>query len=417
MKNRRKAELHKQRKCYTTMSFDFTTMLSREGQDAIAVEKIPVPGAEIDPGFSRIPMWVADMNFITAPSITEAIVARAQHPAFGYFTPRPEYYDAILNWQRTRNGVQGLEAKHIGYENGVLGGVATALRVLCSAGDAVLLHSPTYIGFTHVLENYGYRIVLSPLVQDADGVWRMDYEDMDRKLKENHIHAAIFCTPHNPCGRVWTRQEVEQAMEVYRKNDVTVISDEIWSDLVLPGHKHVPPQSVSEDARQRVIALYAPSKTFNLAGLVGSYHIVYNDRLRDRMDKEASLCHYNEMNVLWMHALIGAYSDTGAAWLDGLREVLGENVRYAVEFIRSHFEGVEVARPEGTYMLFLDCTNWCNAHGKTLDELLKAGVKVGVIWQDGRPFHGACSIRMNLALPTHVVQEAFDRLDRYVFHG
>ena len=417
MKNRRKAELHKQRKCYTTMSFDFTTMLSREGQDAIAVEKIPIPGTEIDPGFSRIPMWVADMNFITAPSITEAIVARAQHPAFGYFTPRPEYYDAILNWQRTRNGVQGLEAKHIGYENGVLGGVATALRVLCSAGDAVLLHSPTYIGFTHVLENYGYRIVLSPLVQDEDGVWRMDYEDMDRKLKENHIHAAIFCTPHNPCGRVWTREEVEQAMEVYRKNDVTVISDEIWSDLVLPGHKHVPPQSVSEDARQRVIALYAPSKTFNLAGLVGSYHIVYNDRLRDRMDKEASLCHYNEMNVLWMHALIGAYSDTGAAWLDGLREVLGKNVRYAVEFIRSHFEGVEVARPEGTYMLFLDCTNWCNAHGKTLDELLKAGVKVGVIWQDGRPFHGACSIRMNLALPTHVVQQAFDRLDRYVFHG
>ena len=417
MKNRRKAELHKQRKCYTTMSFDFTTMLSREGQDAIAVEKIPVTVPEIDPGFSRITMWVADMNFITAPSITEAIVARAQHPAFGYFTPRPEYYDAILNWQRTRNGVQGLEAKHIGYENGVLGGVATALRVLCSAGDAVLLHSPTYIGFTHVLENYGYRIVLSPLVQDADGVWRMDYEDMDRKLKENRIHAAIFCTPHNPCGRVWTRQEVEQAMEVYRKNDVTVISDEIWSDLVLPGHKHVPPQSVSEDARQRVIALYAPSKTFNLAGLVGSYHIVYNDRLRDRMDKEASLCHYNEMNVLWMHALIGAYSDTGAAWLDGLREVLGENVRYAVEFIRSHFEGVEVARPEGTYMLFLDCTNWCNAHGKTLDELLKAGVKVGVIWQDGRPFHGACSIRMNLALPTHVVQQAFDRLDRYVFHG
>ena len=191
MKNRRKAELHKQRKCYTTMSFDFTTMLSREGQDAIAVEKIPIPGAEIDPSFSRIPMWVADMNFITAPSITEAIVARAQHPAFGYFTPRPEYYDAILNWQRTRNGVQGLEAKHIGYENGVLGGVATALRVLCSAGDAVLLHSPTYIGFTHVLENYGYRIVLSPLVQDADGVWRMDYEDMDRKLKEKELKALL----------------------------------------------------------------------------------------------------------------------------------------------------------------------------------------------------------------------------------
>ncbi len=399
------------------MPFDFTTMLPRDGQDAIAVETIPVPGAAIDPGFSRIPMWVADMNFATAPSITDALLARAAHPAFGYFSPHQDFYDAIVNWQRTRNGVEGLEAKHIGYENGVLGGAATALRVLCSAGDAILLHSPTYIGFTHVLENYGYRIVLSPLYQDEDGVWRMDYADMDRKLKENHIHAAIFCTPHNPCGRVWTREEVEQAMEVYRKNDVTVISDEIWSDLVLPGHKHIPTQSVSEDARQRTIALYAPSKTFNLAGLVGSYHIIYNDRLRDRVDKEASLCHYNEMNVLWMHALIGAYSGTGAAWLDELRQVLGTNVWYAVKFIRSHFQGVSLAWPEGTYMLFLDCTGWCEAHGKTLDDLLKAGIRVGVIWQDGRPFHGACSIRMNLAVPTQVVKDAFARLDQYVFNA
>ena len=412
---------HKKRKCIPAMSsampFDFTTMLPREGQDAIAVEQIPIPDAAIDPGFSRIPMWVADMNFATAPSIVAAIQARAAHPAFGYFTPRPEYYDAILNWQRSRNGADRLEAKHLGYENGVLGGVATALRVLCSPGDAILLHSPTYIGFTHVLENYGYRIVLSPLYRDEAGVWRMDYADMDRKLKEHHIHAAIFCTPHNPAGRVWTRAEVEAAMEVYRQNDVTVISDEIWSDLVLPGHKHIPPQSVSEDARQRTVALYAPSKTFNLAGLVGSYHIVYNDRLRERMEKEASLCHYNERNVLWMHALIGAYSETGAAWLDGLRQVLGENTRWATAFIRQHFAGVSLAEPEGTYMLFLDCSEWCAAHGKTLDELLKAGVRVGVIWQDGRPFHGACSIRMNLALPTAVVQEAFARLDRYVFNA
>lgn len=206
-------------------------------------------------------------------------------------------------------------------------------------------------------------------------------------------------------------------MEVYRQNDVTVISDEIWSDLVLPGHKHIPPQSVSEDARQRTVALYAPSKTFNLAGLVGSYHIIYNDRLRDRIDKESSLPHYNEMNVLWMHALMGAYSDTGAAWLDELRQVLGENVRRAVEYIRTHFDGVELAQPEGTYMLFLDCAKWCRDHGKTLDDLLKAGVWVGVIWQDGRPFHGACSIRMNLAVPTHVVQDALERLDRYVFNA
>lgn len=399
------------------MPYDFTTMLPREGQDAIAVEKIPIPGAQIRDGFSRIPMWVADMNFATLPVITESIIRRAQHPAFGYFQPRKEYFDAIIRWQAERNGVQGLTSEDIGYENGVLGGVITALRVLCSTGDSVLVHSPTYIGFTNVLKNNGYNIVASPLYQDDAGVWRMDYADMERKIQENHIHAAIFCSPHNPCGRVWTREELEQAMDVYRRNDVFVISDEIWSDLTLPGYKHIPTQSVNEDARTRTIAMYAPSKTFNLAGLVGSYHIVYNKALRDRINKEASLSHYNSMNVLWMHALMGAYTPEGETWVDELREVLGENVRYACDYIAEHFDGVSLARPEGTYMLFLDCSGWCAKHGKTLDELLCAGVGVGVVWQDGRPFHGECAIRMNLAVPTAVVKEAFDRLDKYVFNA
>lgn len=399
------------------MPYDFTTMLPREGQDAIAVEKIPIPGAQIREGFSRIPMWVADMNFATLPAITESIIRRAQHPAFGYFQPRKEYFDAIIRWQAERNGVQGLTPEDIGYENGVLGGVITALRVLCSTGDSVLVHSPTYIGFTNVLKNNGYNIVASPLYQDDAGVWRMDYADMERKIQENHIHAAIFCSPHNPCGRVWTREELEQAMDVYRRNDVFVISDEIWSDLTLPGYKHIPTQSVNEDARTRTIAMYAPSKTFNLAGLVGSYHIVYNKALRDRINKEASLSHYNSMNVLWMHALMGAYTPEGETWVDELREVLGENVRYACDYIAEHFDGVSLARPEGTYMLFLDCSGWCAKHGKTLDDLLCAGVGVGVVWQDGRPFHGECAIRMNLAVPTAVVKEAFDRLDKYVFNA
>ena len=399
------------------MPYDFTTMLPREGQDAIAVEKIPIPGAQIQEEFSRIPMWVADMNFATLPAITESIIRRAQHPAFGYFQPRKEYFDAIIRWQAERNGVQGLTPEDIGYENGVLGGVITALRVLCSTGDSVLVHSPTYIGFTNVLKNNGYNIVASPLYRDDAGVWRMDYADMERKIQENHIHAAIFCSPHNPCGRVWTCEELEQAMDVYRRNDVFVISDEIWSDLTLPGYKHIPTQSVNEDARTRTIAMYAPSKTFNLAGLVGSYHIVYNKALRDRINKEASLSHYNSMNVLWMHALMGAYTPEGETWVDELREVLGENVRYACDYIAEHFDGVSLARPEGTYMLFLDCSGWCAKHGKTLDELLCAGVGVGVVWQDGRPFHGECAIRMNLAVPTAVVKEAFDRLDKYVFNA
>ena len=399
------------------MKYDFTSIMDRSGKDSIAVDQIPIPGAQVKEGFDRIPMWVADMNFPTVPTVVEAMMGRVQHPAYGYFDPTKEYYDSIIRWQETRNGVTGLKPEHIGYENGVLGGVISALNVMCSKGDNVLLHSPTYIGFTMSLENNGYHIVHSPLVKDENGVWRMDFEDMEKKIAEKHIHAAVFCSPHNPCGRVWERWEIEKAMELYKKYDVFVISDEIWSDLILEGHKHIPTQSVSEDARNRTVAMYAPSKTFNLAGLVGSYHIIYNTWLRERVLKASSLSHYNAMNVLSMHALVGAYKPEGYEWLDELRQVLTGNVEFACRYIQDHFDGIEVSKPEGTYMLFLDCTKWCEKHGKTIDELQRAGVEVGVIWQDGRPFHGPCHIRMNLALPFSRVQEAFERLDRYVFHA
>ena len=232
-------------------------------------------------GFDAIPMWVADMNFPTVPTIPEAIIRRAQHPAYGYFSPTREYFDSIIRWQETRNGVKGLTAEAIGYENGVLGGVISALNVVCSKGDNVLVHSPTYIGFTMCLTNNGYNIVHSPLVKDENQVWRMDFADMERKIVEK----------------------------------------------------------------------------------------------------------------------------------------LSGNVNYAVDYIARHFDGVEVSKPEGTYMLFVDCTRWCEAHGKTIDELEKALWSVGVAVQDGRMFHGPCHIRMNLASPLSRIQEAFARMDRYVFNA
>ena len=401
------------------MTYDFETMPDRRGTNAEALDLIGrkgAPGAPKD-GFDAIPMWVADMNFATCPAIQEAIIRRVQHPAFGYFLISDEYYDSVIRWQTKRNAVTGLERKHIGYENGVLGGVISTLNVLCSRGDSVLIQTPHYVGFTFALQNSGYRLVHNPLVKDQDGVWRMDYEDMERKIVENHVHAAVFCNPHNPCGRVWEPEEIRKAMEIYEKHNVWVVSDEIWSDLTLYGHRHTPVQSVSDYARSHTAAFYAPSKTFNLAGLVGSYHIIYNDWLRDRQAKEASLCEYNNMNVLSMHALIGAYGTEGETWVDELKEVLGGNVDFAYHFILDHFPGVTLMKPEGTYMLFLDCEEWCRSHGLTLDDLLVRGTDVGVTWQDGRLFNGPWSIRMNLALPLYRVKEAFRRLDEYVFRG
>jgi len=403
------------------MKYDFTSIMERHGMDSSAVDGLGsmpgfTPGLPKE-GFDAIPMWVADMNFPTVPTIPEAIIERAKHPAYGYFFPREEYFDEIIKWHETRNGVTGLTKEHIGYENGVLGGVISALNVFCSKGDKVLIHSPTYIGFTMSLTNNGYCMVHSDLVKDENGVWRMDFEDMEKKIVDGKIHAAVFCSPHNPCGRVWEKWEVEKFMEMCKKHDVFVVSDEIWSDIILSGHKHIPTQSVSEDARNRTAAIYAPSKTFNLAGLVGSYHIVYNKWMRERMDKESSLPHYNDMNVLSMHALIGAYKPEGYEWADELCQVLTGNVDYACDYIAQHFEGVKVSKPEGTYMLFVDCTGWCEKHGKTIDDVEHAAWDVGVAVQDGRMFHGPCHLRINLALPLSRVQEAFARLDKYVFNA
>lgn len=396
------------------MKYDFETAVDRFGKDSISANIIPW-NVTPDEGFSRIPMWCADMSFVAAPPVMKAINKRLEFQSFGYFELSDEYFDSIISWQSRRNGVQGLMKEHIGYENGVLGGVSSAIQALSAPGDKILLHSPTYIGFTRVLNDIGRTAVHSPLVRDEHGVWRMDYADMDRKIKENGIHLAIFCSPHNPCGRVWEREEIEKAMEVFAANHCVVISDEIWSDIVMPGNKHIPTQSVSDDAKTRTVAFYAPSKTFSLAGLIGSYHIIYNPYLRDRVTRQGELSHYNDCNVLSMHALIGAYSAEGEEWANEMISVIDENFAYACDFIGKNFPGVQVMRPQGTYMLFLDCGEWLAVHDSTLRELEYRGVRAGVIWQNGEDFFGKNSIRINLALPKALLAEALERLKKYAF--
>ena len=411
------------------MTFDFTSIVDRHGKDSIAVDAFGRPGfgpteeakarneeaKKRGEGFDLIPMWVADMNFATCPAVVRSIRERLDHPMFGYFAPRDEYYESIIRWQKERHGVAGLTKEDIGFENGVLGGVISALRVIAEQGGKVLLHSPVYVGFTGVLKNNGYEAVHSPLVRDENGVWRMDFEDMEKKLSEGHIHAAIFCSPHNPCGRVWEKWEIERAMALFEKYEVDVVSDEIWADIILEGHTHIPTQSVSAYARAHTVAEYAITKTFNLAGLTGSYHIIYDPKLRDRVRKASSLTHYNSMHLFSMYALIGAYSEEGSRWTDELISVLSNNVRTACAYI-DRFDGVRVMQAEGTYMLYLDCTEFCQKYKISMDELLQKGYDVYVAWQDGRPFFHPYAIRMNLALPESRIKQAFERLSTFVFN-
>lgn len=396
------------------MPYDFTTVLDRRGMDSIAADIVPWD-VSVDEGFDAIPMWIADMAYPVAPPVLDAMQKRLEFPSLGYYAMSDDYYDSILSWQRRRHDAEGLEREHIGYENGVLGGVAAAVQAFTAPGEKILVHSPTYVGFTHTVGNLGRVLVHSPLRRDEDGIWRMDYADMEEKIAVEHIHLVIFCSPHNPAGRVWERAELEKAMAIFEKHDCLVISDEIWSDIVMPGFRHIPTQSVSEDARRRTIAFYAPSKTFSLAGLVGSYHIVYNRTLRERLVRQSELSHYNSCNVLSMHALLGAYSPEGERWAEEMIRAVDGNFAYACGFIAEHFPGVKVMRPQGTYMLFLDCHDWCAAHGVPIGELQRRAVRKGVIWQNGEDFVWPETIRMNLALPLSRLREAMERLKQYAF--
>ena len=402
------------------MKYDFTSIIDRRGMDATALDSVGAYKWGIEPeapaeGFDFIPMWVADMNFATCPAIPREIIRRAEHPLFGYFNYSDEYYQSILGWRKAGGWHQDLTRDMIGYENGVHGFLSSAVRALTEPGDPILLHSPVYVGFREDVEGLGRRSVFSPLVQDAEGVWRMDYKDMDRKIKENGIRLAIFCSPHNPSGRVWEMEELSRAMDVFEANDVTVLSDEIWADLVFPGHPHIPTQCVNDWAREHVCAAYAPSKTFNLAGLIGSYHIIYNEELRRKIRSLGNDSHYNEMNVLSMHALIGAYSAEGREWVDELVQVLESNAQFTCDYFHTNFPDVKVQMPQGTYMLFLDLTDYCARTGRTLDEVLHEGWRVGVGWQDGRQFEGPCHIRLNLASPRSRIEEALTRMKTYIF--
>jgi len=402
------------------MKYDFESYIDRTDLDALAVnpdpESVYRKDIKLQHGITdHIPMWIADMNFATYPGIQDAVAKRLAHPCFGYFSTRDEYFDSIIAWQKERNGIDGLCKENIGYENGVLGGVSSVLRTLLPKGGKVLVHSPCYVGFTHVFEDAVFTPVHSPLKKDETGTWRMDFDNMEKLIKEHDLKVAIFCSPHNPTGRVWERWEIEKAMELYQKYDMTVISDEIWSDLILEGNKHIPTQSVSEDAKNRVVAFYAPSKTFNLAGLIGSYHIIYNKELREKILATETATFYNSMNVLSMYAAIGGFNKGGMEWLDELRHVLTTNANYAVNFIRENLKGVDVSMPQGTYLIYIDCSDYLKEKGITHKELQIRGLEAGVDWQNGEDFFVPNTFRLNLALPTARVAEAFDRLKKYVF--
>ena len=358
-------------------------------------------------------MWVADMDFRVPECVVSALREYVESGVYGYYKIPDAYYQAFIDWEREHHGYE-VKKEWIRFSPGVVAGFHWLLQILTEENDAVIVNTPVYYPFLDAVKNNHRNLICSDL-KNENGEYSIDFDDFEKKITDHQVKLFILCSPHNPAGRVWKKEEIQKFMDICKKHDVLVFSDEIWSDLVRKENTHIPTHSISEDAKKRTIAAYAPSKTFNLAGLVGSYHIVYDKYLRDRLNKQASLSHYNSPNILSVHALMGAYCKEGLDWVNELNEVISNNIDYALDFIHNNFKGIEVIKPEGTYMLYLDCTKYLDTHDITMDELLKKGVHYGVCWQDGRPFMNPNTIRMNLALPTILVEEAFSRLKKFVF--
>lgn len=390
-----------------SINYDFTSILDRRGQDADSVDHI----SGVLDGYDVIPMWIADMSFPTAPPITDAIRGRLDKPHFGYFSPRQEWYDSIIRWHKSRNGMEYPQSD-IGYVNSVLGGMVACYEAFTNPGDYVLTHNPRYTGYG-TIEGCGRRSLYTDLKKDDRGVWRMDFDDIESKIRQYHIRVFALCSPHNPTGRVWEKEELHTLVDICRRHGTIIVSDEIWSDIMIDDSRHVPTLSV-KGADEITVALYSVTKTFSLAGLRGAYSVIPDPDLRSRFSAVLGRTMLNMMSALSMYALIGAYSEDGERWLNQLLCVLSDNVNTAFRRLSAH-GGIEVAKAQGTYLLYPETGKWEKNNGVSHDELVKRGIERGVIWIDGDGFGIPNTIRINTAVPASRLSEALDRLDRYAF--
>ena len=381
------------------MKYDFDEIVPRRGTNAIKWDM------DTDP--EVLPMWVADMNFPSLPTVQEAIHARVNEPHFGYFNLPDAYFDSIIRWQKERNGVEDLPREAIGYENGVLGCVASAAAAFTSPGESILLHSPTYIGFTGVLENCGRNIVLSDLVQDENGVWRMDYADMDRKLKEHNIHFAIFCSPHNPVGRVWTKEELTAIGDLCVQYGVTVVSDEIHGDFIFKG-EHQVFTAIKKEYEDITITCTAPSKTFNLASMMMSNIFIANPELRAKFRKQLDAAGTSQLGVMGLVACETAYNK-GEEWYEAMLSYVKANAEFTRQYVEEQLPGVKMIDLEGTYLVWLDFRKT----GLSVDELEDLMINKAKLWLDSGKIFGDCGRgfqRINIACPRATLTEALERI-------
>ncbi len=354
-----------------------------------------------------IPMWVADMDFKTPPFIVDAVKKRAEHEIYGYTFRGSGFYNAVMHWMNYKHGWK-VRKNWITFSPGVVPALSTAVLAFTSPGDKIIVQPPVYFPFYSSIQNFGRQVINNQLIE-KDGEYYIDFEDLEKQI-DSRTKMLMFCSPHNPVGRVWTKDELQQLADICVKHDLLVISDDIHSDLVFEPNKHIPLATISDEIAKRTISTFAPSKTFNVAGLSTSAIIVSNEKLKKRFDSFMQDLHISGGNIFGAVALEAAYTQ-GAEWLTDLINYLSVNVKMVKEFTEKPNIKIKMKKPESTYLLWLDFRDY-NLPEQEINKLIieKAGLgfNPGSIFGPG----GEGFQRMNIACPHCVVKEALSNLEK-----
>jgi len=354
----------------------------------------------------ELPMWVADMDFQTAPEIQEAIRERAAHGVFGYSIVPEEWYQAYMGWWERRHHFS-MEKEWLVFCTGVVPAISSMVRKLTTAGENVLVQTPVYNIFFNSIVNSGRNIAENPLRYDGN-TYQMDFEDLERKLSDPQTTLMILCNPHNPVGRIWSREELEQVGKLCRKYHVTVISDEIHGDLTSPGQEYIPFASVSENCKNTSITCMAPTKAFNLAGLQTAAVAVPNPNLRHKVWRGLNTDEVAEPNSFAVEAAVAAFTK-GEAWLDALRDYIQENKNFVENFLKKEDLHIRLVPSQATYLLWLDCREIQGCAAEFTQYLRE---HTGLYLSEGQQYgESGCSfIRMNIACPKSRLEDGMKRL-------
>lgn len=384
------------------MKYDFDEIVPRRGTYSYKWDSAPETG--------MLPMWVADMDFRTAPAVREALQRRMEHGIFGYTRVPQAYFEATINWFRRRHS-WSIENGWILYTSGVVPALSAIIKALAAPGERVLVQTPVYNCFFSSIRNNGCELVTNPLVRD-NGTYHIDFDGLERAASDPRVRLMLLCNPHNPVGRVWTREELERIGDICIQNGVVVVSDEIHGELTYPGHDYTPFASLSEEFLHHSITCVSPTKAFNIAGLQIANIVVSNPEWKQRIDKAININEVCDVNPFGVAATIAAYNE-GESWLDELRAYLYANFLYMRDFCRAHLPHFPITELEGTYLVWMDCTA-LGKDSEELEHLLKEEVR---LWLNAGSMYGSeleGFMRWNIACPRQVLADGLERFRKFV---